>query len=317
MTKQYKTSPVTRGIFSRAGKWIKEYGIVFFLSFLLVTVLFLATRFFIETNKLPADIAIILSPHFDDATLSLGGFMAGRKNPVIVATFFAGKPSEPISGNWDTISGFKNSDEALVARAKENIRALKQTNAYPLNLNYPDFQYRYDRTSTTTEKLFQSVKRDISIILGKFSDSEKVSVYGPAEFGNEITHPDHKLLHDAFTSVAQEKVNQKNLHFFFYEDFPYIARYETSTTTPLKTFLEKENRRFTLHEILLPISPTTLAKKIESIKAYGSQNKAFDSLGENIAEKARTFTETRCQKNSFSRSVCEVVYEILPINSKI
>ncbi|MDO8482724.1 MAG: hypothetical protein Q7S86_02810 [bacterium] len=288
----------------------KEYGTPFLLGFALVGGLFMAIRPSNKEAKLPEDIAIILSPHFDDAVLSMGGFMADRKKPLIVATFFTEKPPEPVQAIWDSLSGFKNSDEAIAVRVEENVRALGRTGTHAINMKYLDFQYRHDRDPDSEEKILQSMEKDIKTILDTFGTVENVSIYGPSEFGPDITHPDHKLVHDAFFRVAREKSAQQNLRFFFYEDFPYVSRYQVSTTTPLQNFLLETNIGLTLRELELPLSPAELEEKIKSIKAYASQEKAFESLGADIVEETRTFTETRCKKTNPASLGCEVVYEI-------
>lgn len=293
-------------------RW-KEYGAPFLFGFALVGGLFVVIEPWNEKAKLPENVAIILSPHFDDAVLSLGGFMAKKENPLIVATFFADKPAFPVRGGWDEQSGFKNSDEAIATRVRENANALEQMGSHPLNLKYVDFQYRYERNQDSEEKLLKSMERDIETILDTFNSVENVSIYGPSEFGGKITHPDHKLVHDAFVKVANKKSGQnplRRVRFFFYEDFPYIARYRESTTTPLKTFLEQNESGISLREMPLTLSPAALDKKLESIRTYASQEKAFESLGNDIITDAKTFTENRCRKNQPAWNACEVVYEI-------
>ena len=302
----------TRKTDSGLKKFWNDYAGTIFLTFALVSVFLLVFPLFVRDNNLPSDIAIILSSHFDDGALSMGGFMAARKNPVIVITFFAGKPANSIRGGWDTLSGFRNSDEAIATRTEENSKALKQLGTYPINLNYPDFQYRYDRTPVAEKQILQSIKKDIGTILDNFSGSKNVSIYGPAEFGPNITHSDHKLLHDAFSAIAREKIDRKNLRFFYYEDFPYVREYRASITTPLIKFLKQTNHDLTLREVFIPIDPNALGKKVKSIETYASQEKAFGTFGENIAKEAGTFTETRCQGNTAVKNPCEAVYEILP-----
>jgi LmbE family N-acetylglucosaminyl deacetylase len=38
-------------------------------------------------------VIIVLSPHYDDASLSLGGLLAKHEHPTIVASFFTGEPT--------------------------------------------------------------------------------------------------------------------------------------------------------------------------------------------------------------------------------
>lgn len=291
----------------------KEYGAPFLLCFALVGGLALIIRLTNKEVSLPKNINIVLSPHFDDAVLSLGGFMAKKENPLIVATFFANKPASPVQGGWDEQSGFKNSDEAIAARVRENAKALEQTNSHALNLKYVDFQYRYERNQDSEEKILKSMERDIEIIIDTFNSVENVSIYGPSEFGGEITHPDHKLVHDAFVKVASKKSGQtppRRVRFFFYEDFPYTARYRESTTTPLRTFLEQNESGISLREMPLEVSASALTNKLRSIKEYASQDKAFGLLGNDITAEAKTFAENRCRKDRPAFYGCEVVYEI-------
>jgi LmbE family N-acetylglucosaminyl deacetylase len=303
-----------QGTISQILKFLNEYASVIFIFFALVSIVFLVRNYINFGDNLPENISIVLSPHFDDGVLSLGGFMAEQKNPIVVATFFAGNPQNPIQGGWDTLSGFKDSAEAIATRTKENALALKQLGTYPLNLGYTDFQYRFDRTPDSETKIQKSVENDIDTIIQKFSDSKKVSIYGPAEFGQNITHPDHKILHDAFTAIAKKNLGRKNLHFFYFEDFPYVYKYGISTTTPLIKLLENNNQDIFLKEIAIPISNEALTKKIEGIEAYGSQYKAFGSFGEDISSDAKIFNKKRCVQNIAPQNICEVVYEILPSN---
>lgn len=287
----------------------KEYGLPFLACFVVTGVFLFLINPFEGFRKIPA-VVIVLSPHFDDGVLSLGGFMSGSPTPVVVATLFAENPSDTIKSRWDTISGFASSAEAVAARTEENKLALERVGAHPLNLRYLDLQYRYGKNSALREQIVQSVKKDIEITIDAFSTAKEISIYGPAEFGPDITHPDHKIVHDAFTEVAREKWSAKNIRFFYFEDFPYVANFHNSTTTPLKTFLENQNGGVFLRETPIPLTNAALDKKIQAIGAYSSQDKAFSALGENISAAAKTFAENRCKRMSPPITACEVVYEI-------
>lgn len=294
---------------TRKNNPVKEYGRTFFLSFALALAVFFAINLLSGGEKLPP-ITLILSPHFDDAVLSLGGFMATSRGPIIVATFFTGKPTLPAREVWDERSGFQNSDQAVATRTLENIRALKQTGAHALNLNYLDFQYRSERSEASEEKIRLSIEKSIELMVDTLGTAEEISIYGPSEFGPDITHPDHKLLHDAFASFARTKSDKKNLRFFFYEDFPYVTRYRTSTEKTLRAFLELETGGISLREMPLPVGAKALEIKIKSLNDYASQAKAFESLGDNIIAETKAFTKSRCAKAKPAWYACEVVYEI-------
>lgn len=291
-------------------RFLTDFGRPFLICFAIVSILFTVIEYSSNTKQLPP-IVLILSPHFDDAVLSQGGLIATSQTPVIVATFFGGKPTTATRGGWDRLSGFQNGEEAVATRTAENALALEKIGAHLLNLKYLDFQYQYERDQRSEDIIRKSMEKDIDIILENLKSSGKISIYGPSEFGQNITHPDHKLLHEAFVEIVRKYFDRKNLNFFFYEDFPYVAQYMTSTTTPLKNFLETKNPSFTLREKVDRISKRAIEKKTESIKAYDSQDKAFGALGDNIADETKTFNKTRCQKTQPAWYACEAVYEIL------
>ncbi|MSR78653.1 MAG: hypothetical protein EXS59_00700 [Candidatus Taylorbacteria bacterium] len=287
----------------------KEILLPLTYGFLAVLLLFFALKYLKRSEQLPG-INLILSPHLDDATLSLGGFMAESKTPVVVVTFFAGKPQTAVNSGWDKISGFIDSDEAVTSRIEENIKALKQEGAHPLNLGYIDFQYESDKEASYRQKNILLIEHDIETILREFRNSKQLSIYGPSEFGSKITHPDHKLLHDAFTNVAKRVRIGDKIHFYFYEDFPYVKRYELSNNISLKSFLERENEGVSLKEWPIEIPTSSLDKKVDAINTYESQDKAFATFGDNISASAREYARKRCSVLIPKPYACEVVYEI-------
>src|SRR5712692_5355525 len=88
---------------------------------------------------------LILSPHFDDAVLSLGGLIAKAPDRAVVVTVFAGVPPEGVAGRWDRLSGFPMAVAAIRARRQENEAALALIGVPQnriRNLDYLDGQYR-------------------------------------------------------------------------------------------------------------------------------------------------------------------------------
>ena len=64
---------------------------------------------------------LLISPHFDDAVLSAGQFMAERPDCEVV-TVFAGMPLTPerVVTPYDEKCGFKNAQDAMAERQREN-----------------------------------------------------------------------------------------------------------------------------------------------------------------------------------------------------
>ena len=82
----------------------------------------------------------MLSPHLDDAVLSLGAALhsaAARGADVTVLTVFAGNPASTApAGDWDRRSGFENAGEAAEARREEDRQACALIGAEPLWLDF-------------------------------------------------------------------------------------------------------------------------------------------------------------------------------------
>ena len=82
----------------------------------------------------------IVSPHLDDAIFGCGMLLATHPAST-VCTVFAGRPIQPIQTDWDRAAGFKDSDEALSARLREDDRALAIVGAHSTRLPFLDSQY--------------------------------------------------------------------------------------------------------------------------------------------------------------------------------
>src|SRR5690242_11145568 len=83
---------------------------------------------------------VVISPHLDDAVLSLGAALswAARHGArVTVLTVLAGRPdSSTPAGEWDAGSGFGTEGEAATARREEDERACEVLGATPVWLPY-------------------------------------------------------------------------------------------------------------------------------------------------------------------------------------
>jgi LmbE family N-acetylglucosaminyl deacetylase len=88
---------------------------------------------------------VALSPHLDDAVLSVGAALWGAARSgarVTVVTAFAGDPASTLSaGPWDARCGFENAGEAARARRGEDRSACARIGAEPVWLPFQDEQY--------------------------------------------------------------------------------------------------------------------------------------------------------------------------------
>ncbi|MDQ2967711.1 MAG: PIG-L family deacetylase [Actinomycetota bacterium] len=88
---------------------------------------------------------VVISPHPDDAVLSLGATIATATragHSVRVVTVFAGDEAATVeAGPWDSKSGFRSAAEAARARALEDDEACRIVGAEPVRLPYLDKDY--------------------------------------------------------------------------------------------------------------------------------------------------------------------------------
>ena len=285
--------------------------VIIFLSFLLI-VLVVYFWFQDKTSVQPEvlnpvstttkPLIIILSPHFDDGVLSLGGLMAKQQEELLVATFFTQRPTIVMHTNWDLISGFSDSDEAIFSRTKENENALLSFNTIIKNFDYPDFQYRKENQD---KEIRDEIVGDIKSLISTYND-RKLFIYGPGIFGEKITHPDHKIVHDAFMDVLRTNT-KSDINFFVYEDFPYIRQFETTGLGSFNDYLKRQES-IKFEEKVIELNESELNEKISSIYAYKSQIKAFLSLGDDLRVISEKFNKLRCKTIQPIFYACEVVH---------
>ncbi|MBM9617672.1 PIG-L deacetylase family protein [Streptomyces zhihengii] len=85
---------------------------------------------------------VVLSPHFDDAALSLAGLIAGLPGPVDIVTVYGGAPAAGASVSWwDSNCGFSSPEEAHRARLAEDAAACALLGARQVVLDHPDGPY--------------------------------------------------------------------------------------------------------------------------------------------------------------------------------
>ena len=88
---------------------------------------------------------IVVSPHFDDAVLSLGAWLAsiaGRGEHNEIVTVFGGDPTSDLpAAEWDRLCGFSTAGAAARARREEDRRACEILGIRGECLAFPDEQY--------------------------------------------------------------------------------------------------------------------------------------------------------------------------------
>jgi LmbE family N-acetylglucosaminyl deacetylase len=110
------------------------------------------------------DRLVVVSPHLDDAILSLGAAIAratGSGRSVRVLTVFAGDPeSAAPAGGWDRRGGFATEGEATRARRNEDQDACNVVGAEPVWLSFSESDYAGPRSEEAVRAAVAEVVAD-------------------------------------------------------------------------------------------------------------------------------------------------------------
>jgi len=112
---------------------------------------------------------VVISPHLDDAVLSLGATIAGASRngaTIIVLTVFAGDPASRLpSGGWDRRAGFETWGHASSGRREEDRHACALLGATPIWLPYGDEQYERARDEQEIGEAVHDVVKGADVVL--------------------------------------------------------------------------------------------------------------------------------------------------------
>jgi LmbE family N-acetylglucosaminyl deacetylase len=248
---------------------------------------------------------IILSPHFDDAVFSLGGFIATAPERAVVLTVFAGTPAQGVTGRWDRRSGFKTAAEAMRARALENVAALAVLEVPPsriVNLDCLDRQYRLDEAPVAD--LQSAIAEAVRQIVR--SHGGPVNVFSPAS----PWHPDHRLVTAAVIELSRAR-EWADAEVFLYQDQPYAyLELRGRTLAPLRfvTFGTADNRRGVAAEPhWFGFGEAEAAKKQQAARQYKSQ---FPIVRRLLCKMIEDFSRYQARAAGLSSRHAELAYRL-------
>jgi LmbE family N-acetylglucosaminyl deacetylase len=151
---------------------------------------------------------VVLSPHIDDACLSVGALLhalSRRGTHVRVVTVFANDPgSTDAAGPWDRVCGFASAAAAARARRAEDSRACRILGAAPIWLPYGDHTYGDPPAA-------DALWADLSPLLAGAD-----LVLAP---GFPLGHPDHRRLNELCLEHGEAFPGRLG----FYAEQPYAA----------------------------------------------------------------------------------------------
>ncbi|MFN2145060.1 MAG: PIG-L deacetylase family protein [Anaerolineales bacterium] len=235
---------------------------------------------------------IILSPHFDDAALSCGGWIADarrRGEEVVVWTICTGLPVDddfsPLAveyhGHWALSPG-----EVIDTRTKEDLAAMQLLDVPYRHFGIADGLYRkHPRTDEhlypDEEGLLGSIHpgdadlvRLLALQLANALPGGEVILVSPLTVGN---HVDHQLVRAAAENLP--------VPLWYYPDYPYTRKYPYAAPSLAPAGYKPE---------VSPVSDPALVIWQDSIAAYASQISSFwPSLDEMRAEIAQLRRENQ------------------------
>jgi LmbE family N-acetylglucosaminyl deacetylase len=151
---------------------------------------------------------VILSPHLDDAVMSLGGTLhrlAGLGIATRIVTIFAGDPAHPgPPGFWDAKRRLATASATFEARRAEDSAATKILGAEPVWLPLLDASYGSPRDPDRDWELLRPHLRDATAVIVP---------------GAPLTHSDHRYTTRLVLGHICDSVPV-----FFYSEQPYCSR---------------------------------------------------------------------------------------------
>jgi LmbE family N-acetylglucosaminyl deacetylase len=149
---------------------------------------------------------VILSPHPDDAVLSLWHLLTGEED-VAVVNVFGGSPDGRRGDSWwDRLTGSEDSVARIAERHTEDREALEMVGRAPLDLGFLDGQYR-DTDDHPVEPIVAGIARA----------APEGLLYAPAALD---AHRDHRLV-----LAAALELRTRGREIALYADVPHATLY--------------------------------------------------------------------------------------------
>lgn len=187
---------------------------------------------------------LILSPHLDDAVLSLGQYMTAIPG-ACVATVFAGVPDEGLS-DYDRSCGFESSRSAVFLRRAEDKLACAAVGARPYYLDFLDRQYGAEIDDDTLTAAIAKLLRPDTL------------TFVPLGIG----HPDHVQV----ARCARAACTGGTL--VCYEELPYRVLWPEQAAEALAKI---RSEGFAIGELPYPLEQGDRARKCAAVAEYASQ----------------------------------------------
>lgn len=195
---------------------------------------------------------MVISPHLDDAVLSLGQFLATRPGSVVVTVLAGVPPADGTVTAYDAEHGFATSAESVEQRQREDAEALRRLDATAVHLPFLDRQYMIHPEPIEIIAAIDTLLRARPGIGWE--------VYTPLGIG----HYDHYLVGDLARAACKVGIDRV----FAYEELPYRVWAPEQVVTSFERIAEQGWAHAALPH---PIQQGARATKIEALSCYASQ----------------------------------------------
>ncbi|GAA0772404.1 hypothetical protein GCM10008908_18590 [Clostridium subterminale] len=221
---------------------------------------------------------LIISPHLDDAALSVGGLLLNDidKNNKVLTIF---------NTAWTALDNIYDYNKITELNLREELEVMKGLNCKHKFLNLPEALLRGYETwndSIDMEKDTCIINKLTKIIADEVDGFS--SIYFPLAIGE---HVDHLLLFNvAMKLINSEKNIFNSVEVFFYEDLPYC------TYEPITSRIEKVKKLINIEPYESCIS-NVIEEKCKLIYTYKSQ------ITENDVIRVRSYSQKENNENMY------------------
>ncbi|GAA3067508.1 PIG-L deacetylase family protein [Streptosporangium carneum] len=255
---------------------------------------------------------LAISPHLDDAVLSIGASLAqavqdGGK--VTVFTVFAGSaapPYSPAAERFHARWGLSPTEDAPLRRRNEDIAALNHLGADHRHGRFLDAIYRkspdgqwllhHDGGSTVRQQspvnnndLASAIKDDIESVI---AECEPTLLLTCVAIGN---HPDHMVTRDATLLAAGER----GIPLRLWQDLPYAAYSSDMAELPSGLRLDSPGLSFVQEE--------ARARKFQAMKHYATQLSVLDGPNKNLFTRLEEHARSASPDGGYNETTWPVI----------
>lgn len=219
---------------------------------------------------------LVVSPHFDDLALSCAALIDGPVRCTVLDVCTAG-PVPAVVGEWDTRTGFPDSDAATLARRAEERAAFAGTNHELREVGLVDHQYGggfdddgRDRLTAAVRTWLDDAGPGATVVLpvGAGSEGPKPSFLARlrAKVQRDQTfpvHPDHVATRDLVVGLLAPRAD---VAVVLYEEYPYRTTRRGGDAA--RRVAARLGAGATAHEVDVRVDRAAKARRI---RAYESQ----------------------------------------------